>query len=256
MTPPSEPVVPVAPVAPAAPARKSFAERIAMRPDPLTSVALTLPVFLVYHLGILLVTTRIPADLVSSLTFALLDASVSGYVITTCAFALALALAVWVQQKRGATPVWNIGRVLIESAAYSVLLLATVGWAAYRLAHTVALASARDLGPIDKLVLAAGSGFHEELVFRVVLVSGLAALLARATKWPRSAALTTAALLSSLAFAFTRFLGPLGDPFAPDIFLYHALAGLAFAGIYLMRGFAVAVYSHAFYTALVFFIYA
>jgi hypothetical protein len=193
---------------------------------------------------------------VSSLTFALLDASVPGYVIATLGVALVLALAVWVQQKRGATPAWAIGRVLLESLAYSLFLLATAGWAAYRLAQGAAPPAARELGVLDKVVLAAGTGFHEEVVFRVLLVSGLGALLLRITKWPRTAALSGAVLVSSLAYASCRHIGPLGDPFAADIFLYHTLAGVGFAAIYLARGFAVAVYTHAFYAALVFFVYA
>ena len=42
------------------------------RHDPLTSLVLTVPVFLIYHLGILLIDIKNGVDLVSTLTFAVL----------------------------------------------------------------------------------------------------------------------------------------------------------------------------------------
>ena len=57
------------------------------RHDPLTSLALTVPVFLLYHLGILFVDLRNGVDLVSGLTFQLLHYSMLAYVGTTLAVA-------------------------------------------------------------------------------------------------------------------------------------------------------------------------
>src|SRR5690349_529889 len=90
------------------------------RPDPLTSLAFTVPLFLFYHLGILQnagdVERRSRADFVSILVFSVLEASRQTYVLTTLALTLVLLLAAWVQQKRVAVPVVSFGRVLGESA--------------------------------------------------------------------------------------------------------------------------------------------
>ena len=53
------------------------------KPDPLTSLVLTMPVFLIYHLGILLIDMRNGVDWVTELTFRLLDASIPAYVAVT-----------------------------------------------------------------------------------------------------------------------------------------------------------------------------
>lgn len=240
---------------PHAPAPAVAPKKAPHRPDPFTSIALALPVFLVYHLGILLIAGRAPADLVSTVTFALLDASVSAYVVTTLGLALLLSSIAWVQQKRGAVPSWAIGRVLLESALYALLLLVTVGYLVYRLGGGQALPPEAALSVFDKLVLAAGAGFHEELIFRGVLVSGGAFLL-RKLGLPRGSAFVVTVIAASFAFAVCRFVGPLGEAFGLEALLYHALAGVALASIYVLRGFAVAVYTHAFYAALVFFVYA
>ncbi len=230
------------------------ARALRSRPDPLTSVALTIPVYLIYHLGILLLNVRNGADLVSSLLFKLLHASVSAYVITTLSFALVLAIAVWVQQKRGALAPWAIGRVLAESAVFAVLMLVTVGYATHRITQALADSPA-PLSIGAKLVLAAGAGFHEEVVFRALLVSGGSVLIERLLRVSSGVALLAAVVGSSLLFSLAHHFGPLGDHFALGVFIYRALGGLFLATLYLTRGFAVAVYTHALYDALLFFVY-
>jgi hypothetical protein len=231
---------------------------ITTRPDPLSGVALTLPVFLVYHLGILLVPDRTGSDLVSSLVFRMLDASVSAYVITTFGFALGLAAIVWFRQKRGVVPSWAIGRLLVESAGFALLLLVTLGWATstYKLSSGVALSATRELSVLTKLVLSCGSGFHEELVFRALLVTGGSAALMSLFQMRRPTALAIAVIVSSLAFGLAQYIGPFGHSFVFDTLFYRALLGVAFAILYLVRGFASAVYTHVLFSALVFFVYA
>ena len=47
-------------------------------------------------------------------------------------------------------------------------------------------------------------------------------------------------------------VGPHGESFAFDAFVYRALAGVFFGIVYHLRGFAVAVWSHALYDVYVF----
>lgn len=226
------------------------------RPDPLSGVALTLPVFLVYHLGIVLLPERTGVDFLSRLVFLLLDASIPAYVITTFALALAVASVVWVQQKRGAVPVWAVGRVLAEGFAIALLLVVTLGWATYRFLRGTPLADASELSVVAKVLIACGTGFHGELIFHALFVTGGSALLMKALQLPKHSALIVTLLFSSLAFAIASYVGPHADVFAFDTFLYRSLLGLVLAFVYLLRGFAVAVYTHVFYAGLVFFVYA
>jgi hypothetical protein len=54
-----------------------------------------------------------------------------------------------------------------------------------------------------------------------------------------------------VVFSLVHYLPPYGDPFAFGSFTFRLLAGIIFATLYKLRGFAVAVYTHAFYDIFV-----
>lgn len=223
------------------------------RHDPLTSLLLTIPVFLVYHLGIVFIDMRNGVDLVSGLTYRLLQHSLLGYIGVTVGYAVAIAAVVFVLRKKGKIKPAEWLPVLGESVVLAVIMSFTVGWATSQLVDWQAGPPA--MSPLDKLVMAAGAGFHEELVFRVVLFGGGTWLLTKAMK-ERSElkAALVMALFSSLVFSAIHYVGPFGDAFRLDSFVFRALAGLFLAGVYRWRGFAVAVYTHAIYDLIVFFL--
>jgi hypothetical protein len=229
------------------------------RPDPLTSVVLTTPVFLVYHLGVLLIDKRNGVDWVSDLTLQLLHASVPAYVAVSIGLCALLALAVFLLRKRGTVRPQALLPIVAESAAWAVLMLVSVGWAVQSVMPALQLpmlsvgGAAAQLGPIEKIVMAAGAGFHEEVTFRVILFSGAARLLTSLGTRALPAFLLTA-LLSSLVFAFVHHLGAAGEGLTVAAFSFRTLAGLYLCALYAARGFAVAVYTHALYDALVFFV--
>jgi membrane protease YdiL (CAAX protease family) len=107
------------------------------------------------------------------------------------------------------------------------------------------------MGPVERIVMAAGAGFHEEVVFRVGLFAGGAWLLGRVSKLPKIALAWIAAIVSSIVFSLIHYLGPLEFTFAS--FVFRTLAGGFLAALYRARGFAVAVYTHTLYDLMVFF---
>lgn len=222
------------------------------RHDPLTGLLLTVPVFLLYHLGILLIDMRNGVDLVSGLTFTLLEHSLPAYVAVTLGYAAAIAAAVWFLRRRGTIRPAELLPVLGESAVLAVLMTFLVGWATQQLFDWQTGPEA--MGPIEKLVMSAGAGFHEELVFRVGLFAGGALLLRKAAKLAEWKAGLIAALVSSLIFSAIHYVGPFGDDFQLISFTFRAIAGLYLAAVYRFRGFAVAVYTHAIYDVIVFFL--
>jgi membrane protease YdiL (CAAX protease family) len=222
------------------------------RHDPLTSLLLTIPVFLLYHLGILLISMRNGVDLVSGLTFQLLERSQLAYVGVTIGYAVAIVAAVMFLRKKGRIRPAELLPVLGESTVLAVVMSFTVGWATARLFDWQAGPPA--MNPFEKLVMAAGAGFHEELVFRVGLFAGGTLLLKRATKLGATGSALVAALVSSLVFSAIHYVGPFGDPFQLTSFGFRALAGLYLAAVYHFRGFAVAVYTHTIYDLIVFFL--
>lgn len=230
--------------------------------DPLTSLVLTMPVFLVYHLGLLLTDLRNGADLVTGLMVQLLDRSLVGYVALTVGVAVGIVLvgrrlrASHHVEPRALVP------VLGESLVWSLVLLFSVGWLTAQIfgaswattgAELLQLGP-RTLGPVERVVMAAGAGFHEEIVFRVGLFGGGTLALER-IGWPAWRAALVAALGSSLIFSAVHYVGSLGDAFTLSSFAFRFFMGLAFAALFRFRGFAVAVYTHTLYDLLVFFVF-
>jgi membrane protease YdiL (CAAX protease family) len=103
---------------------------------------------------------------------------------------------------------------------------------------------------LGQLVTYLGAGLYEELLFRLLLFSGLFFLAHRAGA---STVLSTAAaaLLSALLFSAAHHVGPHGEPFAGYNFLFRTVAGLYFAILYQLRGFGIAVGAHACYDVIV-----
>lgn len=222
------------------------------RHDPLTSLLLTVPVFLIYHLGILLIDLRNGVDLVSGLTFTLLEQSLWAYLGVTGGYAVVIALAVFILRRQGKIKPAEFLPMLGESAVLAVLMAFLVRWTTHQIFDWQI--GGTTMGPLEKLVMAAGAGFHEELVFRVGLFAGGSWLLQKAAKVPEWKASVVTALLSSLVFSAIHYIGPFGDDWSIVSFTFRALAGLYLATVYRFRGFAVAVYTHAIYDVLVFFI--
>lgn len=106
------------------------------------------------------------------------------------------------------------------------------------------------------LALSAGAGLYEELLFRAVLLQGLAALFLGLFQLPSERAVDRflpyglAILVSALAFAAAHALG---DPHALEgpVFVYRFLAGVLLGLLYRARGLAVVAYAHATYDAVV-----
>ena len=229
--------------------------RIRKRPAPLIGVAFTVPVFLTYH-GLLLALDRAHRDdvrrsgfdLITTWFIGLIDASRPAYVLLTLALTLALLVTTWVHQKRGKIAESPHKRVLGEAAGAAVFGL-LVGFIA-RGALPWLTPAAAALPWIDRVVLAVGSAFYSEVVFRASFIAGGTWLLIKTMKnlkkRPWIAPLICAAV-SSLLAGLAHALAVVDGQFPWGIAVYGAIEGLFFAGLYVTRGFAVAVYAHTFY---------
>jgi hypothetical protein len=148
------------------------------------------------------------------------------------------------------------GKVFLGMAAESVayaLALGFVAGALTTLLLTGRLAmvqggseAARFALPVQ-LMVSLGAGLYEELLFRVLLVAGLAALARKGFGWRPFPAGAFAAVIGALIFSAFHYIGPLGDPWALGSFTFRAVAGLLFSGLYLVRGFGITAWSHALY---------
>ncbi|MBA4158975.1 MAG: CPBP family intramembrane metalloprotease [Gemmatimonadetes bacterium] len=171
----------------------------------------------------------------------------------------AALLVVVLERRRRRVPLRAgvFGAMMLESVVYALLLGVVVGTATQwvlegmRLRLAVGSAGVGELPLLHAVVLSLGAGIYEELVFRVLLVGGLAGAFL-ASGLPRTRAGGFAALLAALAFSAFHYIGPYGDPWEIPSFLFRFLAGLVFSVLFLLRGFGIAAWTHALYDVFLF----
>lgn len=235
---------------------KGFVEYIKTRHDPLTSLVLTIPVFLLYHLGILLIDVRNGVDFVSEITLALLQ-NKPAYIGVTIGLAALLFGVVWFLQRRGKLRPAKIPYVILEGTVLAIVMAITIGWATGKV--FASQVGPDNLSPLDKIILSAGAGFHEEIVFRAALFAGISFVLLKWTpvkdwkKLQKFGVVAGVAILSSLLFSAVHYVGAFADDFTAASFFFRALTGVFLCVVYQFRGFAVAVYTHFLYDVFVFF---
>jgi hypothetical protein len=170
---------------------------------------------------------------------------------------LAGAILVWRDRRaRGRIELRLLPWMLLESAGYALLLGAVASALTSLLLHgrLVLLVQPGDgtggfagFNLPTQLMISLGAGLYEELLFRVLLVAGLALLARRGFGWGPLPAGAFAAVLGALVFSLFHYVGPLGDPFALGSFTFRAVAGLLFSILYLLRGFGITAWTHALY---------
>jgi membrane protease YdiL (CAAX protease family) len=221
------------------------------------NILLVLPLFVIYQIGILATGgVRNGVDFVTDILFWASGHSFWGYVGINLGVLVAFGGAVAYLRQQGGESRFSIWPWMIaESTLYAFLLGGVIiGFMSQLgLDHLLASGAAGISGPIDKLVLSIGAGIYEELVFRLFLMGGLFWVGKRSLGWSSWVAASVAVLASSLLFSGVHYIGSLGDAFEMGSFLYRFFAGILFAVIFYLRGFAIAVYTHAIYDIFVLF---
>lgn len=162
------------------------------------------------------------------------------------------AWLVWRDRKRhpGAMRSGVLAAMLLESVIYAALLGFVASGLTAALLGGVPLAMPAVRGPSlpigTQLVVSLGAGIYEELLFRVLLVSGLTGL-GVLVGWRRPVAIGVAVVASALIFSAFHYVGPLGDELTLPSFTFRSIAGLLFSGLYAARGFGIAAWTHALY---------
>jgi hypothetical protein len=100
-----------------------------------------------------------------------------------------------------------------------------------------------------RLMLSLGAGLYEELFFRVLLVTGLAAGARIVFGLGRRGSGILAAIVGAFIFSAFHYIGPYGDVLQLQSFVFRMLSGIAFSALYLVRGFGIAAWTHALYDA-------
>lgn len=255
--------------------QKEVAEaKPAQRSGPLTDLAMTLPIFVGYHAGVIFLPVRNAADWVTRELQELANFNLWAYlgltVLIGAAYITPLVLAGRGKHLVPSRFAW-LGT---EGVIYAIAMRLLAGYAAARLLSVLSDPSADWIGlmrlapalsssveaagqsgalsaRLSGAVMSLGAGFYEELVFRVGFY-GLGAilllfLLNLSSVMTRLVVRLGWAIVAACLFSAWHYIGELGEPFDLSTFSFRAVCGLIFTGIYHFRGFAPAVWTHALY---------
>lgn len=217
----------------------------AFRRNAFTDLALTLPIFLAYHLGVVTLDVRNAADFFTQKLLAMAERNLLLYWGMTLAIGAVMFLFLSLVGSRGTFDTKRFVLVAIEGVLYAVLMRSAAIYAV----GSLPMANADALGgPLPGLVMSLGAGFYEEVVFRVVMFGGgMVALSLFFGGIPKLTIALGWAALCAAAFSGWHYVGPMGDPWNLHTFVFRAVCGLCFTGIFVLRGFAPAVWTHALY---------
>jgi hypothetical protein len=145
------------------------------------------------------------------------------------------------------------GGMLVESVALAAGFGVVIGVATAKLLGSLQMLMVGQGGGVasmawpTRLMLSLGAGLYEELFFRVLLVGGLAAGARTILGFGVRTAGIFAVIVGAVVFSAFHYIGPFGDAFQLQSFTFRLLSGVAFSGLYLLRGFGVTAWTHALY---------
>lgn len=106
------------------------------------------------------------------------------------------------------------------------------------------------LGWPTMLMVSLGAGLYEELLFRVLLVGALVWVARKGFGWEATSSALFAVVVGALIFSAFHYVGPYGDRLVLGSFVFRTIAGLAFSGLYVVRGFGITAWTHALYDVM------
>jgi hypothetical protein len=232
----------------------SFGKRADNPRNLLTSLVLVFPLLVIYQVGVLFTLPMLNGtDFVTTFLFQSMGLSVKGYLAFVAAVVVVFLLAIGYLRRRQRFNPRMIIPVMLESSIYAltmgsviVLVMTNLLGIPPRLA-----AGLEAQGIVTRLVMSIGAGVYEETVFRLGLLGGMVTLFHKLGIGSRWIAVVAAFVISSALFSFVHHLPPYGDPLELGIFTFRFLAGIFFGLLFYLRGFAVAVYTHALYDVYV-----
>ena len=163
------------------------------------------------------------------------------------------------QQGGRLRPIYLVA-MLVESAVLASIFGIAVGLVTSQILRPIAALGPAAGAPValaagtveqmdvaTRLMVSLGAGLYEELLFRVILVAAIAFVGRTFIGWKPVTAGVVAVVLGAILFSAFHYVGPYGDPFQLQSFVFRAVAGLFFSALYLLRGFGITAWTHALY---------
>ena len=220
--------------------------------SPLYSFLFTVPLFLIYEIGIFLTSSddmfvlRNGADALMRQILATFG--ITGLYWVGLIFFIGFIIAFILQRKY-----WE--ETQIHSDYFLLMMVESVGWSVliYFLMTNVYLLLMNPTGSmlVQQVTLAVGAGIYEEFLFRVLLIAGISVILGFIFQWSDKTRNWAAMVIAAGIFSSFHFIGEYGDFFSFNIFMVRFLAGIALGTLYFLRGFGITAWSHAVYDLIV-----
>lgn len=213
----------------------------------LTGFVLILPLLMFYNAGLLITDWR-PlngADFITT-TVVRIGGLTGMFYLQATLFVVFVFAIVYLRKKQE----FRIGYfipLLVESAIYAGVMGTLILFVMAE-SHMLSLSN-EPMGILTAMVVSAGAGVHEEIFFRLVLIGGIGLAFHKFGEFSPGISGVFAILISSVIFSLAHYFGP--EEFATFTFVYRTLAGIFFASIFVLRGIAVAVYTHFLYDVYV-----
>ncbi len=236
------------------------------KPGAWVDLGLTLPIFCAYHAGVIFLRVQNATDPVTGPLLRVSEGNRAIYLLITASIGVVFAGVFAVIGRGQAFRPQKFVQIAMEGVLYAVLMRLGAAYVVGRLFAAVGSggggAPLVHQNPFVGLVMSLGAGFYEELTFRVLLF-GLGAkvfvwlfahqpygVVANQTKrltWRGTLVALLWALASAAVFSGVHYVGALGDSFALSSFVFRVVLGLVLTLIFVLRGFAAAVWAHAVY---------
>mgnify|MGYP001590244734 FL=1 len=220
--------------------------------SPLYSFLFTIPLFLIYEIGIFLTSSddmfvlRNGADALMRQILATFG--ITGLYWVGVIFFIGFIITFILQRKY-----WE--QTQIHSDYFLLMMVESVVWSVliYFLMTNVYLLLMNPTGSmlVQQVTLAVGAGIYEEFLFRVLLIAGISVILGFIFQWSDKSRNWAAMVIAAGIFSSFHFIGEYGDFFSFNIFMIRFLAGIALGTLYFLRGFGITAWSHAVYDLIV-----
>jgi Type II CAAX prenyl endopeptidase Rce1-like len=243
----------------------SSAGELRDKPGAWVDLGLTLPIFVAYHAGVIFLRVQNATDPVTGPLLRISEGNRAVYLLMTASIGVVFAGVFALIGRGQAFRPQKFVQIALEGVVYAFLMRLAAAYVVGRLFAAVGRGGPSAMAhpnPFVGVVMSLGAGFYEELAFRVLLFGLGAKVLVRLFAHqaygvvgiePKRLSLRGAlvalvwALVTASIFSGVHYVGALGDSFGLESFVFRLVLGLVLTLIFVLRGFAAAVWAHSLY---------
>ena len=219
--------------------------------SPLYSFIITLPIFLIYELGIFWM-RNIEFNYIQNGADVLIEQIILklGFdviYVSSIIFLFILLIIIYYQKRHFNSLSISrpyLGVMFLESMVYASILFFLMG--------NLYLMDVSTNDIYCNMILSLGAGIYEELIFRVLLIYISYQSINFLFRLGKFSANFYAVILSAILFSLFHFIG--AESFNQEAFAVRFIAGIFLASLYVQRGFGITAITHSFYDIFVIFL--